>query len=88
MINATSIRIYWDITGDVNGFLINITSNGLPTITQQLTDSSAKEFIYNGILSERNYTVEVRGYIHKLGPTDTTIVNLDGKYLCNIHCKN
>ena len=45
MINATVIRIYWDITGDANGFLINITGNGLPTITQQLTDSSAKEFI-------------------------------------------
>ena len=87
MINATVIRIYWDITVDVNGFLININGNGLPTITQQLTDSSAKEFIYNGILPERNYTVEVRGYIYKLGPTDT-IVNLDGKYLCNIHCKN
>ena len=79
MINATAIRIYWDITCDV--------SNGLPTITQ-LTDSSAKEFICNGILPERNYTVEVRGNIHRLGPTDTTIVNLDGKYLCNIHCKN
>ena len=76
MINARPFRIYWDITCDVG--------NGLPTITQQQTDSSAKEFIYNGILPERNYTVEVRGYIHRLGPTDTSIVNLDGKYLCNI----
>ena len=76
MINARPFRMYWDITRHVG--------NGLPTITQQLTDSSAKEFIYNGILSERNYTVEVRGYIYKLGPTDTTIVNLDGKYLCNL----
>ena len=50
LINATSIRIYWNITGDANGFVINITSNGLPTVTQQLTDGSAREFIYNGIL--------------------------------------
>ena len=84
MINATAIRIYWSITGDVNGFLINITSSGLPTVTQQLTDGSAREFIYNGILPERNYTVEVRGYFHLLGPADTTIVNLDGKYWYNI----
>ena len=80
MINAIAIRIYWNITGDVNGFLINITSNGLPTVTQQLTDGLAREFIYNGILPERNYTVEVRGYLHRLGPADTTIVYLEGKY--------
>ena len=80
MINATAIRIYWSITGDVNGFLINITSSGLPIVTQQLTDGSAREFIYNGILPERNYIVEIRGYIHMLGPADTTIVYLEGEY--------
>ena len=84
MINATAIRIYWDITGDANGFIINITSNGLPTVTQQLTDGSVREFIYNGILPERNYTVEVRGYIYGLGPADTTTVSLDGECWCNI----
>ena len=68
MINATAIRIYWSITGDVNGFVINITSSGLPTITQQLTDGSTREFIYDGILSERNYTAEVRGYYKLVGP--------------------
>ena len=77
--NATSIRIYWNITGDVNGFVINISSNGLSTLTQQLTDGSARELIYNGILPERNYTVEVRGYIHRLGPADMTTVKLEGK---------
>ena len=85
MINATAIRIYWNITGDVNGFLINITSSGLPTETQQLTDGSAREFIYNGILPEKNYTVEVRGYIHRLGPADIIIVHLDGKCWCIIY---
>ena len=62
--NATAIKIYWSITGNVNGFLINITSSELPTVTQHLADSSVRVFIYNGILPERNYTVEVRGYIH------------------------
>ena len=79
VINATSIRIYWNITGDVNGFVINISSSGLPTVTQQLTDSSARVFIYNGILPERNYTVEVRGYIHRLGPADMITVRLEGR---------
>ena len=79
VINATAIRIHWSIPSNANGFLINITSNGLPTVTQQLTDGSVREFIYNGILPERNYTVEVRGYIYLLGPADMTIVRLEGK---------
>ena len=78
MINTTAIVIYWDITGDVNGFVINITSSGLPTITQQLTDGSAREFIYNGILPERNYIIEIRGYTQLLGQTDTVSVKLEG----------
>ena len=83
VINATAIRIYWNITGDVNGFLINITSSGLPTVTQQLTDGSTREFIYNGILPERNYTVEVRGYYQLVGPASTITVRLEGIVTCN-----
>ena len=79
VINATAIRIYWSITGNANGFIINITSNGLPIVTQQLTDGSVREFIYNGIPPERNYTVEVRVYINLLGPANMTIVRLEGR---------
>ena len=83
MINATAIRIYWNITGNVNGFLINITSSGLPTVTQQLTDGSVREFKYDGVQPERNYIVEVRGYVHLLGPADTILVRLEGIVTCN-----
>ena len=79
MINATAIRIYWSITGDDNGFVINITSSGLPTVTQQLTDGSAREFIYDGILPEKDYTVEIRGYYDLLGLPGTTTVRIEGK---------
>ena len=78
MINATAIRIYWNITGNVNGFLINITSSGLSTVTQQLADGSAREFIYDGILPEMSYTVEVRGYYELLGQANTANVRLAG----------
>ena len=80
MINATAIVIYWDITGNVNGFLINITSNGLSTVTQQLTNSSAREFIYNGVLPQRNYIIEIRGYTQLLGQTDTVNVRIEGMF--------
>ena len=78
VINATAIRIYWNITGDVNGFLINITSIGLPTITQQLTDGSVREFICGGILPERSYSIEVRGYYQLVGPASKITVRLEG----------
>ena len=83
--NATAIRIYWSITGNVNGFLINITSSGLPTITQQLTDGSAREIIYDGILPERNYSIEVRGYYQLVGPASTITVRLEGIATCKIN---
>ena len=78
MINATAIRIYWNITGDVNGFLINITSDGLSTVTQQLTNSSAREFTYNQILPEITYDIEIRGYTQLLGQASATTVRLEG----------
>ena len=78
VINATAIMIYWDITGVVNGFLINITSNGLSTVTQQLTNGSAREFIYDGIVLKMKYSIEVRGYYQLVGPASTITVRLEG----------
>ena len=80
VINLTAIRIYWNISGDVNGFLINITSSGLPTVTQQLTDGSVREFVYNEILPEITYDIEIRGYTQLLGQASGTTytVRLEG----------
>ena len=51
-------------------------------------DGSARELIYNGILPERNYTVEVRGYVHRLGPANATIVRLEGIQTQNVNNSN
>ena len=50
----------------------------MPNVTAELINGSAREFIYNGILPQENYTIVVRGYVHRLGPADTTIVRLEG----------
>ena len=76
--NATAINVSWSISGDVNGFIINITSDGIDTVTIQLTDGSLREYVINGLLPERNYTVDVRGYYQLLGPAGTTTVRLEG----------
>ena len=84
VLNATAVTISWDITGNVNGFVINITSSVSDTVTKQLTDSSVREFVVNGLIPEVEYTVAVRGYYELLGPADTTTVRLEGIILmCN-----
>ena len=48
------------------------------TVTEQLTDSSVREFVVTGLLPEVDYTVAVRGYYELLGPAKTTTVRLEG----------
>ena len=67
-INATAIRIFWNIsTGFVNGYIIKITSSDLTAITHQVNNKSVREFVVNELLRERDYSIEVRGYYDLLG---------------------
>ena len=64
-------------------------SSGLDTVTEQLTNSILTQYVIDGLLLERDYTIAVRGYYQLLGPADTTIVRLEGKILqiiSFIHC--
>ena len=54
--------------------MIYTISSGLDTVTKQLTDSSIREYVVDGLLPERNYTIAVRGYYQLLGPAGTTTV--------------
>ena len=85
VLNATAVTVSWDITGNVSGFVINITSSVSDTVTEQLTDSSVREFVVNGLLPEVDYTVAVRGYYQLLGPATTTSVRFD--CTCKLLCK-
>ena len=79
MINGTAINVSWSISGDVYGFIINITSNDSDTAvyTIQLSDGSLREYVINNLLVPgRNYTVEVRGYYKLLGPPESVTVIL------------
>ena len=78
VVNATAIRISWSITGSVSGFVIYTISSGLDTVTKQLTDSTLREYVVDGLLPERDYTIEVRGYYQLLGPANTITVRLEG----------
>ena len=75
--------------------MIYTISSGLDTVTEQLTDSTLREYVVDGLLPERDYTIAVRGYYQLLGPADTTTVRLEGiidncmtdttKHNCIIH---
>ena len=78
VVNAAAIRVSWSITGSVNGFVIYTISSGLDTVTKQLTDSTLREYIVDGLLPERDYSIAVRGYYELLGPANTITVRLEG----------
>ena len=59
----------------------------MDTVTEQLTDSSEREFVINGILPETDYTVQVRGYYELLGSAGTTTVRLEGMIILIVYCK-
>ena len=58
--------------------MIYTISSGLNTVTELLTDSTLREYVVDGLLPERYYTIAVRGYYQLLGPANTTTVRLEG----------
>ena len=64
--------------------MIYTISSGLDTVTKQLTVSTIREYVVNGLLPERNYTIAVRGYYQLLGPASTIAVRLEGIAKANI----
>ena len=77
-INVTAIRIFWNIsTSFINGYIITITSNSLPRITHQVNNESLREFVVNGLLRERDYIIEVRGYYDLLGAPGSVTARLE-----------
>ena len=58
--------------------MIYTISSGLDTVTEQLNDSTLREYVVDGLLPERDYTIAVRGYYQLLGPDGTIIVRLEG----------
>ena len=77
-INATAVKIFWNMSaGFVNGYIITITSSNLPTITNQVNDEFVREFVVNGLLLERDYSIEVRGYYDLLGAPGSVTARLE-----------
>ena len=64
--------------------MIYTISSGLDTVIKQLTNSTIREYTVDGLLPERDYTIEVRGYYQLLGPTSTIAVRLEGIAKANI----
>ena len=73
-INATAIRIFWNIsTSFVNGYIITITGGNLPN----MNDETVKEFVVNDLLPETDYNIEVRGYYDLLGAPGSVTARLE-----------
>ena len=63
-------------TSFVNGYIITITINNLPIITHQVNYEFVREFVANGLLAEKDYNIEVRGYYDLLGAPGSVTARL------------
>ena len=63
--------------------MIYTISSGLDTVTKQLTVSTIREYVVDGLLPERDYTIAVRGYYQLLGPAGTTTERLEDCLVSN-----
>ena len=64
--------------------MIYTISSGLDTVTKQLNDSTIREYVVDGLLPERDYTIAVRGYYQLLGSAGKTTVRIEGIVAKNI----
>ncbi len=79
-VNATAVKITWTIPGNLNGFIITVSTGSLDPVTAQLTDGTVREFVVDHQLSpETDYIIEVRGYYELLGPAGVvSVTRLEG----------
>ena len=68
-LNLTAINIKWSSDATlVKGFALHIFSNE-ESMRYQVSDPNAREFIFEGVQPERNYTIELRAYYELVGPS-------------------
>ena len=77
-INATAIRVRWTYNGSyVSGYIITITAIGV-NIVKKINNNTVTSYVVEGIIPERDYTIEVRGYFTLVGAAGTTTARLSG----------
>ena len=77
-INGTAIRVRWTYNGSyVSGYIITITAISV-NIVKEINNNTMTSYVVNGIIFERDYTIEVRGYFTLVGAAGTTTARLSG----------
>ena len=65
-INGTAIRVRWTNNGSyVNGYIIIITAIGVD-IVKEINNNTMTSYVMEGIIPEKYYTLEARGYFRCL----------------------
>lgn len=77
--NLTSVTLKWDLFGLANGYIVNITNNGLGIVQiVHLEGSNNKSVTIAGLEKGVTYEVRVRAYLQLPGPTTTITVQTSG----------
>ena len=72
---ATSITVSWTAldSSDVDGYVVNVTSNTDSVQTVQVEGSSNNTITLHGLRRGTTYNITVRAYQQLLGPASSTI---------------
>uniref|UniRef100_A0A1X7SUJ9 Fibronectin type-III domain-containing protein n=1 Tax=Amphimedon queenslandica TaxID=400682 RepID=A0A1X7SUJ9_AMPQE len=72
---ATTITVSWTalVSSDVDGYVVNVTSDTDTVQTVQVEGSSNNTITLNGLNIETTYSITVRAYQQLLGPASSTI---------------
>ena len=75
ILNATSIKVNWTTSSEINGYVIEYTNGG---IYRNVVSTSEDEIVLTDLLPMSTYTISVYSYID-LSSVNSTIVIINCK---------
>ena len=84
ILNATSIKVNWTTSSEINGYVIKYTTGG---VTRNVVSTSEDEIVQSDLSPMSTYTISVYSYINLPSVNSTvTVLRFDGELLTLIEC--
>ena len=84
ILNATSIKVNWTTSSEINGYVIEYTTGG---VTRNVVSTSEDEIVLTVVPQMRIYTISVYSYIDLPSVNSTvTVLRFDGELLTLREC--
>lgn len=84
ILSSSSVTINWTVDDSMNGFVVNVSSMNEDPVhsTEVIRDPLARSLNVSGLVLNREYRIDVRGFIDLIGAATTITVRLEGTLAC------